>query len=216
MTAILYISIAISVVYGAFWCHRPTSLVRAAAKTSTIALLALWAHLEGGNFLLVAALALSSVGDAFLAADDEDRFLLPGMAAFFAAHVAYVVLFWATGAWETPPLILALQVILTLGGAAFLFYIVPWVDKMMRLPVIAYTIIILLMGNGALRMQPQFWIASVGAIAFIASDVILSFNLFRLDKSAPIRAVTSRAVWILYYGGQLMIAWSFLHEALAD
>ena len=48
------------------------------------------------GFLLVAALVLSAAGDAFWSREGE-RALLGGLAAFFAAHIAYVVLFLRMG-----------------------------------------------------------------------------------------------------------------------
>lgn len=215
MTALLYISIAISVPYGLFWCNGSANLARVSAKTATTALLAFWAYLAGGPILLAAGLGLSALGDAFLGAGDEDRYLLPGMAAFFAAHVAYVALFWNQMQVAPGLAIMAAQAALSLFAAAFLWFIISSVDKPMRAPVVAYTLIILLMGNAALRLPADMWLVAYGAIAFIASDMILSFNLFRLDKQAPVRALTSRLVWGLYYGGQLMIAYGFVQAGLA-
>src|SRR5690606_40854198 len=66
---------------------------RTAMKTAAVALLALLAALEGGPVLLVLALAISAVGDAFLAQNGRQRFLL-GLGSFLIAHLAYIVLFW--------------------------------------------------------------------------------------------------------------------------
>jgi len=45
---------------------------------------------------------------------------------------------------------------------------------------------------------------------FIASDVILSFQLFVRPADAPKPALPSIALWFLYYGGQALIAWGVL------
>ena len=83
-TGILLASMALGGLYGVALCWRPHSLFKLVVKTGSTALLALWAYLLGGPVLLVAGLALSSLGDFFLEADEGDRFLLPGMGAFFA------------------------------------------------------------------------------------------------------------------------------------
>jgi len=215
MTLIFYGSIAISVLYGAFWCHGSANLYRVTTKTATTALLSLWALLAGGPVLLVAGLGLSALGDAFLGADDEDQYLLPGMAAFFAAHVAYIALFWAYLKPDLSLITLIAQGALIAVAFGFLRYIMAWVDKPMRGPVIAYTIIIAIMGVLALRLGPELWLATVGALAFTTSDIILSLNLFKLEDDDPIRPVTARLVWGLYYGGQALIAYAFVAHALA-
>ena len=50
----------------------------------------------------------------------------------------------------------------------------------------------------------------LGALMFIASDVILSFQLFVRPADAPKPALPSIALWFLYYGGQALIAWGVL------
>jgi uncharacterized membrane protein YhhN len=206
--AALYGALALGAVYGAVFCYRGKGLAGLLVKTGSTALLALWAYLAGGPLLLVAGLALSSVGDLFLAKEGE-RWLTPGMAAFFLAHVAYVALFWGLDAAPRSLFNLAGQVALVLGGAAFVRWLSPSLGAM-RVPVIAYAIVILMMGAAALRLHPVYWPVTLGAMMFIASDVILSLQLFR--KPADVQAGTgsSLAVWFLYFGGQALIAWGVL------
>ncbi len=213
MSPVLIGSIALSALYGLFFCNRSPSLIRVLIKTGATALLTLWAYLAGGPTLLVAALAFSTLGDAFLGASEE-RFLLPGMGAFFIAHVAYIAAFWGHIAGDRTILILIAQVALTFGAAAFIRSLVPWIDKPMRLPVIGYAVIIAVMGNAALRLTPDLWLATAGALAFMASDLILSFELFRLPPDHPARPITSRFIWTLYYGGQALIAYALIQTAI--
>lgn len=93
--ATLLFSFAAAVIY-AFALDMPPRLARSAAKTLAVAFLAVLAAMQGGPVLLVAALALSAAGDAFLSRDGEKAFLA-GLASFLAAHVAYVVLFLDIG-----------------------------------------------------------------------------------------------------------------------
>ena len=74
----------------------PQSLARSAAKTLAVAMLAVLAALQGGPLLLVVALALSAVGDAFLSRDGEKAFL-GGLASFLVAHIVYIALFLRSG-----------------------------------------------------------------------------------------------------------------------
>ncbi len=209
MTLVLAGSLAASVLYGLLFSNASPGLTRLALKTAATALLALWAFLAGGPILLVGALIFSAVGDAFLAADEQE-WLRPGMAAFFLAHVAYIALFWQFSADTRPLAVLIVQIVATLGGALFIRSLMPYLDRSMRLPVLAYSIIILVMLNAALRLSPDLWLVTLGAAAFTLSDLILSFELFRLPPDAPARRMTARFVWTLYYGGQALIAWGLV------
>src|SRR5690606_24910031 len=88
---ILLLSIAAALLYLPV-LGRPPSLRRTAVKAGSVALLAALAFEAGGPLLLVAALALSALGDAALA-QEKDRFFLAGLVSFLLAHIAYVVLF---------------------------------------------------------------------------------------------------------------------------
>ncbi len=210
MIYILVASAFSALLYGAFFCNAAPSTARVLLKIAATALLTLWAYLAGAPLPIVIALGFSTLGDGFLGASEE-RFLLPGMAAFFVAHAAYIPLFWEHAAETRNLIILVLQILITIGGAVFVRSLMPWMEKAMRIPVLAYTIIILIMTNGALRLDPSLWLAAAGAIAFTASDTILSVELFKLKSDAAIKRYTSPAVWFLYYGGQAAIAWAFIH-----
>lgn len=209
MIYILVVSVLSALLYGVFFCNSSPSVARVVLKTAATALLTLWAYTAGTPVPIVIALAFSTVGDALLGASEE-KFLLQGMAAFFVAHAAYVPLFWDQVAETRPALILIVQILITVGGALFIRSLLPWMEKAMRIPVMAYAVIILLMANAALRLDPSLWLATAGAIAFVASDTILSIELFRLKSDAPVKRLTARAIWFLYYGGQATIAWAFI------
>lgn len=209
MIYILVVSVLSALLYGVFFSNSSPSIARVVLKTAATALLTLWAYTAGAPLPIVIALAFSTVGDALLGASEE-KFLLPGMAAFFVAHAAYVPLFWDPVAETRPALILIVQILITVGGALFIRSLLPWMEKAMRIPVMAYAVIILLMANAALRLDHSLWLATAGAIAFVASDTILSIELFRLKSDAPVKRLIARAIWFLYYGGQATIAWAFI------
>ena len=210
-------AVALGVLYWAGWCWRAgggwTQLV---IKTGSTTLLAVFAWLDGGPWLLVAGLALSSAGDAFLAMDSREGgiWLKPGMAAFFLAHVAYIAWFWglpqADGSW----LVLAAQTGLVLGGMVYVRWLAPSLGEM-RYPVFAYAGIILLMGALALRLSPAWLLVTLGAVMFVASDMILATQLFRRTDDAAPKVMPSLAVWGLYFFGQALIAWGGVHPFAA-
>lgn len=203
---VLAASLVLGAAYWVWWCYRSKGLIGLLVKAGSVAVLALWAGMMGAPTLLVAALGLSAVGDAFLAGKAE-RWLLPGMAAFFLAHAAYVPLFWHLGEgsdWSWP--VKVAQAALVFGGAFFVRWLIPSVEPKMRVPVILYAGVILMMGAAAINLPPVWWKVTLGALMFIASDVILSLLLFRKPKEAPPDVPASLGVWGLYFGGQALIA----------
>ena len=197
-----------AVCYGTTRHFVDPNNLRPAAKVMSIWALALWALLNGGPWLLVAALLLSSIGDGFLALKDTDKWLLPGMGAFFAAHVAYLFLFHGV-LTEGINFTAVPQFILLVIGFTFLASIFGKLGDM-RWPVLAYAMVILAMGGAALSLPPEYAWAMYGALAFIASDAILSLELFVLPEDSATRRVTSPLLWFLYWGAQAAITYAFI------
>jgi len=137
------------------------------------------------------------------------------MAAFFLAHVAYVALFWGLPQAERNLLNLAAQAVLVFGGVIFVRQLAPWLGAM-RLPVFAYTGVILVMGAASMRLEPQYALVTLGAVMFVASDMILSLQLFTKPAGEPPRLVPSLAVWGLYFFGQALIAWGVVRPFLME
>ncbi|MGA1343735.1 MAG: lysoplasmalogenase family protein [Hyphomonas sp.] len=192
--------------YGLIFSHRAGGPARMLLKVSGVVILAGTGLAAGGPWLLWAALLASAAGDGFLAGRPE-RWLLPGMAAFFLAHVFYVALFWqlghGDGAWSLTVKIG--QAALVLGGAFYIRWLVPWIVRPMRLPVSLYGAVILMMGAAAIALPAAFWPVTVGALMFIASDGILAYQLFCRPPDAPAQRPASYAVWFLYFLGQAAI-----------
>jgi uncharacterized membrane protein YhhN len=191
--------------------HRPPSWRRTVVKTGSIALLAVLAQVEGGPLLLVAALALSAIGDAFLAQDGE-KYFLGGLASFLGAHLAYVALFAGTGAGmeilAVQPWRLALPVVVTLAALPLLRRLLPAAGPDMRLAVAAYAAAILaMMWSSATVAAP---LAMVGAAMFVVSDAILATAKFLFASESRHHAWAVPSVWVLYYLAQVAITLAFI------
>lgn len=76
--------------------------------------------------------------------------------------------------------------------------------------VVLYVLAIVAMVSTSLLLPRLRWPATVGALAFMASDAVLSFDLFKGARLAGSPRLTAWAVWFLYFGGQVMIAWGML------
>lgn len=206
----LILSLAAAVLYLAVRA-RPPSLRRTLVKTGSTALLALLAFTEGGPALLVAALALSAAGDAFLAQDGEKAFLA-GLASFLAAHIAYVPLFLSAGGGleilAAEPWRAGLAALAVVAAAALMRRLLPAAGPGMRVPVALYAAAILAMLLAAATVPSPVIVA--GAALFVVSDSLLATERFLLAADSPGRRPVGAAVWVTYYLAQAAIALGFL------
>lgn len=208
--ATLIFSLVAAVIYAFTLDMRPT-LARSAAKTLAVAMLAALAFMQGGPLLLVVALLLSGVGDAFLSRDGEKAFL-GGLASFLAAHVLYVPLFLLGGGGLDVLSTETWRGAIALAMAAFAVVMLAalWrrVGPGLRVPIAIYIAAILAMGISALTLDNP-WVIG-GAVMFMASDGLLAAEKFLVPAIAPYRAGIRYAVWVLYYAAQLCITLGFL------
>ncbi|MFI5210536.1 MAG: lysoplasmalogenase [Gemmatimonadales bacterium] len=177
-------------------------------KPLTIAILLLLAatgtspHGPRYQLAIVAGLSCSLVGDVMLMLPG-DR-LVPGLAAFLVAHLAYLVAFASGIPFGSAP---ALLIPLLLIGALLLRLLWPGLGSY-RGPVLAYTVAILLMvwsalGRNSVAPGTGALLAAAGAALFMLSDSILALNRFRRPfPGAQVAIMTS------YVAAQAMIALS--------
>lgn len=180
-----------------FWmiCSRTEhDWTASAIKTGSTALLALHGLIAGAPCLIVAGLALGSLGDLLLSRRGQGAFLL-GMAAFALGHLAYAIDFWTPG--NLRPVLTAAIPLLALGASTEI-WLAPHAGAL-RSPVRAYIVIILAMGVSAVSLPGQ-GLVKLGAFTFILSDLLLAIHLFR--KPNPWLA---RTLWPAYWAGQAMI-----------
>jgi uncharacterized membrane protein YhhN len=208
--ATLIFSVAAALLY-LFAIDARQSLLRTTAKTLAVAFLAILAFVQGSPQLLVAALALSALGDAFLSRDGDKAFLA-GLGSFLAAHLVYIALFYLSGGsfglLAAEPWRAAAAVALAVFALFVLARLLRVVTPDMRLPIIAYLAAIVAMGVTALTLGNALVIA--GAVLFVASDAILAAEKFLMASLSPRRRPARIAVWVLYYAAQLSITLGFL------
>lgn len=178
-------------------------------KTVSTAALAILAALSGAPDWIVAGLALGAVGDYCLSRDGTSAFLA-GMVAFALGHLAYAVAFFDGVGFD--PLILpiffwpvaALMIALV---ALTVFWIAPKAGGL-AWPVRAYALVIAVMALAATLIPDGVGrgIIQLGALSFVASDLILALRLFIIQDPAR-RLIAARMLWPLYWGGQALILW---------
>jgi uncharacterized membrane protein YhhN len=155
------------------------------------------------RWAIVAGLALSLAGDVFLMLP-TDRFIA-GVAAFFAAHLAYIVAFRLM---DTSPGALLI-------GAAFVAIFALVVGRRILIgvrdtapelvtPVSAYIAVISVMVASAIATKNPYAIA--GALLFMGSDTLIAWNRFVQPlRWAPV------TIMVTYHAAQLLIVLTLVH-----
>lgn len=156
------------------------------------------------RWLVAGALVFSMAGDIFLVFPGRFQ---AGLASFLMAHVLYVIAF-APPTGMTGGSFLVLLPFVAFAGA-MLAILWPHLGRD-RAPVVVYVTVITLMGwRAALRAldpampSPSATLALAGALFFMASDGVLSYDRFvRRFALAPAIIMTT------YYTAQVLIALS--------
>jgi uncharacterized membrane protein YhhN len=149
-------------------------------------------------------LLFSFGGDIALMFQDNRKAFTLGLGLFLLAHIAYTVVFIMLGRFTSWDLLSG--VILLAAALSFYRLLAPNLGSM-KVPVIAYIVIISLMVSRALSTfaSPAFsitqaWMIAGGAILFYISDVILAANRFWKPWKYQ------RISLAFYYAGQFLIA----------
>lgn len=187
----------------------PPSHRRAVWKTLPVLLLALYAFLMDAPVLLVLALLLSALGDAFLAYPGERNFM-GGLASFLLAHVAYTVLFLMIGHRGfllDEPVRLAAAALLVVLAAGLV--VLLWRPAGRLAPaVLAYASVIVAMA--ILSLSVPAVVVFAGAALFLSSDIVLAIQIFRMGERHPLRPLASIYVWASYFAAQLVLTLSLV------
>ena len=150
---------------------------------------------------MVAALVLSALGDVFLLGSSEATFL-GGLGSFLTAHLVYGIAFLVRGV--AAPGLLAI-VPFAIFARQVLRWLRPHLSDRMRGPVVAYAVVISIMGVMAAGTAADVWDWRIptGAIMFVISDLAVARDNF-------VAPGFSNRLWglPLYYGGQLLLAWA--------
>lgn len=209
MVMVGMVALALATLYGQYFAGAGISGAKSAVKTGAVAALALAGWLGGAPVAIVLGLALGAAGDFCLSRADEtalgERAFLAGMAAFGGGHLAYV---WAFArAFEGVGWVVALALLALVLSTEF--WLAPRTGKL-RWPVRAYVLIISAMAFAALGLPAAWWASRLGALLFVASDLMLALEMFVLPDGHGARPPLQRALWAAYFGGQALILWGAL------
>lgn len=149
-----------------------------------------------GEFLLVACvMAFWALGDGLLELD-----MIWGAIAFAIGHVIAIYLFLRHQRVH-PVLSQKLLAIAVFVLAPVIAYFLP-ADRAVGIQAAVYTLFLAVMAATAWNSNFPRYRVGMGAMAFVASDLLIFARMGPLAGVAWI----DLAIWVLYYGGVLMIA----------
>jgi uncharacterized membrane protein YhhN len=157
-------------------------------------------------YLLLLGLIFCLGGDVFLALP-QDRMFLMGLVSFLLGHVLYVICFFyvaETSQWTWIGALVGLLV----SGLVF-WWLRPHLGAM-RVPVIAYIIVITVMVIGAWTVLGDSKLSTagrrlvfIGAVSFYLSDLFVARDRFLKSE------FSNRLIGLpMYYCGQFLLAFS--------
>jgi len=170
--------------------------------TTLILLLCATCATSGYAAFILAGLLCSLAGDIFLMLP-QDRFI-PGLLSFLGAHIFYIAAFTLGTGFQVTLFI----VIPVAAGIAMFLTVLPHVAPSLKIPVIAYMLVILTMfwqalEQAGLALNLHTILMLSGAALFALSDSALAYNRF----VAPFRHA-SLVVLGTYYAAQWCLATS--------
>jgi uncharacterized membrane protein YhhN len=166
------------------------------AKPATLAALLIYASTDpSASSWLIAALALSLLGDVYLML--PGNLFVAGLAAFLVGHLAYIDAFHASLGWRVVWSALVLGVSAPIG-----LRIVGAAPSMpLRVAVTAYMVVIGVMAGSSIAAGLP--IAVVGALLFMLSDSMIAWNKF----VSPF-AGAKLAIIVTYHVGQALLVYA--------
>lgn len=149
-----------------------------------------------GEFLLVAGvMAFWAIGDGLLELD-----MIWGAIAFAIGHVIAIYLFLRHRRVH-PVLSQKLLAVAVFVLAPPIAYFLP-IDRTMGMQAAVYTLFVAGMAATAWNSNFPRYRVGMGAMAFVVSDLLIFARMGALANSGWV----SYAIWVLYYGGVMMIA----------
>lgn len=196
------------IIYSLFFCFAlifiatlnlrpyPFDFIVKAVPVLSLALLAFLKIPGIRGKLLGIGFLFSDVGDIVLELNRSDYFVF-GLAAFLVAHIFYIAVFIRKPVLNKQRSIIAMVIIIY--GLVLGFILIPNLGSMM-IPVVAYLLVILVMGISATIGANNHFLIIAGACFFIFSDSIIAVNKF-------LTPVPFSSLWIMtiYYSAQFFI-----------
>jgi uncharacterized membrane protein YhhN len=167
-------------------------------KGAGVGLLALWCAVQArelDGWLIAAVMAFGALGDVLL----EAVGLSVGAGAFIIGHVIAMLLYFRN---RRPTLRYSQRLLAGLVVPLSVFVAATLVTDDQKVSIAAYTAFVSDMAASAWISRFPRYRTGIGAMMFLASDLLIFARMGPLAASGWV----SPAIWVLYFGGQLLIA----------
>ncbi len=164
-------------------------------KGAGVGLLALWCAVQArelDGWLIAAVMAFGALGDVLL----EAVGLSVGAAFFELGHLVAIILYFRNRRSE-----ISLSQRLLALVTIFAVQIISWQLTQSK-EVLSYSVPLSLMAASAWISRFPRYRTGIGAMMFVASDLLIFARMGPLAASGWVNP----AIWVLYFGGQLLIA----------
>ncbi len=211
MTFIFYIIVCVVNLFAQIIDNEQINIVSKVLLMPCLAMFYYTLVGRAGVYLpVIIALFFSWGGDTLLLfAKENPIFFLLGLASFFLAHVFYIYTFVKKGkeiVWNVP------NILLLIGSFAnlicLLYLLLPVLPSDMKIPVLAYGLVITLLFCSTLYLQTilaQSWkYLLLGVALFMFSDSLIAFSRFRFDLVANLPNI-SFLIMLTYMTAQGLI-----------
>ena len=188
--------------------HGLDPVLAVAWKGAGVSLLAVWCAVKVRSldgWLITAVMACGALGDVLL----EAAGVSVGAVAFAAGHVIAMLLnFRNLRPRPTVSQRLLAAMVVPFGVAIAAMCVPP--DQVV--PVAAYAVLVAGMAASAWISRFPRYRTGVGAMMFLASDLLIFARMGPLAASA----VPGLLIWPLYFAGQALIAWGVVRTLTTD
>jgi uncharacterized membrane protein YhhN len=194
----LLASLALGLTYPLSWqlaLPEPAAIAWKMAGVGLLTGYALRKHHSGEFLLLAAVMAFWALGDGLLELD-----MVWGAIAFAIGHVVAIALFLRHRRVH-PVFSQKLLAIAVLVLAPVIAYYLP-ADRAGGVQAAIYTLFVAAMAAMAWNSNFPRYRVGIGAMLFVASDLLIFARMGPLAEAGWVPL----AIWLLYYGGVLMVA----------
>lgn len=133
--------------------------------------------------LLVMALVCGGLGDYFLTHEKEPQMFISGLMTFLAGHIFYISVIATKMVWTEAYVYLLIALIVSAAGCLIFNHMMKEKLGEARTPAFIYSAVLMILASlsfSLLVSSPslQNGLLFAGSILFLASDTILSYNIF--------------------------------------
>jgi uncharacterized membrane protein YhhN len=207
----LFIAVSLGELAASVWSLEILGTLCKPAIMFTLGVYYWCAILPGSrSFLLILGILSSCIGDVLLMLlPKNESFFMFGLMAFLIAHVIYILTYRQHRNEGHDDQLRGIQKIrfafpIVLAGTGMIIVLYPVLGAM-QVPVVLYTLVIIVMVLNALfryghTTDKSFWMVFTGAVFFMISDSILAINKF-------LQPIAGATFWIMssYIVAQFLI-----------